>query len=536
MSLRNFTIALLSTIVVAFSSCDFLTNNQLSETELNETQFNIPAEGGEVVVRFVPGSSWTVRCNDEWIKCSPSAGDASENETEVIIEAEANDNVESRKTSLVFSFETNEVNVEIVQAGVSVEDTYKDSYEVAAGGEDIVISFVPTAKWNISCESDWIVFDNLSGEAEMPTNVTITVAENKTPWKRSAVVVLSYGDEDIEISITQEAGKNDEVKGDQIWCLAVRDAIEGTEHDLQPMEFQGGFYVFRNFYLGQNLLLRFYEKTSDTFYYGYNTGIFTKTNTRVNLEVDEYMQSIRMYCDGYYDIYIDPDQMCFYIMATGYTPNDVPTTSDVAYDEYLAIRDKASEGQYVKVFGIVVARNKEGFILSLNARYSNYIYVKDEMNCCAVDLGYWVDLYAKPSWNNGFAELVVDPRQYWCHTFSEAYKDYKLEEPLFINDSSQLTPYNYTVVRCLGTLKIAESYCGLVLDGNPSVEVKIVSPIQNLADYDGKKVCVDGLVTGFDNSSINLILKAIYDAEKDGYNGGSTEGLTPGESFPVTKS
>jgi hypothetical protein len=188
------------------------------------------------------------------------------------------------------------------------------------------------------------------------------------------------------------------------------------------------------------------------------------------------------------------------------------------------------------VFGIVVARNKEGFILSLNARYSNYIYVKDEMNCCAVDLGYWVDLYAKPSWNNGFAELVVDPRQYWCHTFSDTYKDYKLEEPLFINDSSQLTPYNYTVVRCLGTLKIAESYCGLVLDGNPSVEVKIVSPIQNLADYDGKKVCVDGLVTGFDNSSINLILKAIYDAEKDGYNGGSTEGLTRGESFPVTKS
>ena len=45
---------------------------------IEKTEYSVPAEGGNVVVDFIPTSDWTVACIQDWVKIAQSSGSASD--------------------------------------------------------------------------------------------------------------------------------------------------------------------------------------------------------------------------------------------------------------------------------------------------------------------------------------------------------------------------------------------------------------------------------------------------------------------------
>jgi beta-glucanase (GH16 family) len=67
------------------------------------------------------------------------------------------------------------------------------------------VSVNSTADWNISTTADWITVRPSGGIKNETTNVTVTIAENKTTSDRSAVLTLKAGASTKNISVTQTA-------------------------------------------------------------------------------------------------------------------------------------------------------------------------------------------------------------------------------------------------------------------------------------------------------------------------------------------
>ena len=547
---------LLSAFAVGFSSCDALFGEKepqsLEEMVIEETEFTVPAEGGEIEVTFTPNSSWTALCEERWVDWSPEDGEASERKVTIVVEVDENDG-EEREADLVISFETNDVVIEITQLGVEDRQEIlldQTEFDVPAEGDEIEISFVPPTEWEVSCEDDWISLDPWYGNAsKREKSFTVTVEENTSVLERTAVVVLAFKEEDgsdvnrqtIDITITQAGAEVSELPDPgQTWYV-VRSADDGDTWNSKPMSWQNGLYVLQDCDCEDYEYLQFFEETTQD-YYGCSAeydGGDGKTNARVELVTGEEWWWFQTDFAGRYDIYLDPQQMCVWIMCDGYVPNDMPTTGNVLYDYYDDILDNANEGDWVKVFGVVLAKSNYGFIVAVDSRYYNNVYVYDRGGLCAVDLGYWIDLYAKVQYYHGLPELVVEDGQYWCHTFQDEWYDYQPEEPYLIEDPSDYSSTEYEFVRYVGTLENSGSYYNIVFDGHQSIKGSITSPAQDLSQYVGKRVCVDGYFAGFSESNgvtyLHTILKWIYDAEDGGFESGSTEDLTPGESFPVTR-
>lgn len=327
------------------------------------------------------------------------------------------------------------------------------------------------------------------------------------------------------------------VNEEQAWQLEVTED-GGTSWYGDQMQYEDGMFVKHDWYFDTNMEFRFLERNSDV-WYGC-PGTFTrgsgKANTRVNLASGEGWWWFRVDAPGYYDIYIDPVEMCIYIMNDGITPYDIPTRENVLYDDYYTLYNNAVSGQYVKMYGAVLAKCGYGFILAIDGYRSNSIYVYDKAGLCDVELGNWIDIYAKLDYYRYLPELVVNEGEYWLFVADDTYYDYEPEAPYVITDPSSFTSSEYTYIRYVGTLNIAGSYHNIVFDGNTEFKGSITYPLQDLTQFDGKRVVVEGYYAGSNISGgvtyINTIMKRIYLMEE---NGSSTEDIIPGESFPVTR-
>lgn len=116
---------ILVSAILCFTSCDQLAmlGNQM---KLDQTEFDLPAAGGEVRVSFTPLSSWSVECSDSFVKLNPSSGEASENPVTLVIKVEENKDVEKRTIKVLLSFETNDIVLTIRQDGATPPDTPVD--------------------------------------------------------------------------------------------------------------------------------------------------------------------------------------------------------------------------------------------------------------------------------------------------------------------------------------------------------------------------------------------------------------------------
>lgn len=328
-----------------------------------------------------------------------------------------------------------------------------------------------------------------------------------------------------------------ETLNEQAWQLEVTED-DGTSWYGGQMQYEDGMFVMHDWYFDTGMQFRFRENNSEV-WYGC-PGTFTKgsgkTNTRVDLASGEGWWWFLVDDPGNYDIYIDPVEMCVYIMSDGITPYDIPTRENVLYDNYYTLYNNAVSGQYVKMYGAVLAKCGYGFILAIDGYRSNSIYVYDKAGLCDVELGNWIDIYATLAYYRYLPELVVNEGEYWMYVTDDTYYDYEPEAPYVITDPSSFTSSEYTYIRYVGTLNIAGSYHNIVFDGNTEFKGSITAPLQDLTQFDGKRVVVEGYYAGSNTSGgvtyINTIMKRIYLMEE---NGSSTEDIIPGESFPVTR-
>lgn len=554
--MKRLALTAISIALLIISACTQKTPDLPKEMVMDTTEFSLSADGGKIDLKFIPLSSWTALCEEDWVSCSQQSGEASAEETVLTVAVSENKGAE-RTAELILSFETNDITITIKQAGSEAPVIEETEYTVSAEGEEIEIKFAAPTAWEASCNKDWISIDPDSGNASTrKKTMYITVDKNETLEKRSAVVVVAFEDTDVEIVINQKAaededpdqqpdpepgptpGPEDEVK----WILEFSED-DGDSWTSVDMQLVNGVYVVADQLLEAYAYLRFLEVATDT-YYGC-PGSFLgsgKTNTKVSLASGESWWWFYMYCAGYYDIYLDPEEMSVHIMSDGCHPDELPTGYTI-YEQYSDICS-VSDNSSVKVFGVVQAKCGNGFIVALEARYYNNIFVYDPNNLCSAELGNWIDLYATKTTNNALPEIIIYEDAYWCHKLNDQVFDYAAEAPKVIEDLSLYHSEMYDYIRFVGTLELSTTTSGKtyynLTDGiQTDFKGSISTPLVDINGYDGQKVMVEGYYTGSNVSGyttyVNLVMKKIIPVNEDTMAGGSTEDITPGTDIPLTR-
>lgn len=310
----------------------------------------------------------------------------------------------------------------------------------------------------------------------------------------------------------------------------------------QNLEYKDGFFFFDDLYVdeGEQVSIYFYETNAGVLYgcsYDFRDGSY-KTNTRV--ELVEYGAMLNLKHQGYYDIYLNPEEDCFFIMSDYLHPSELPTMDPVLYETYESL-ETTYENQIAKVRGYVLAKNAFGYILAIDAKYDNYILLYDPYHKVDIDLGYSVDIYAAVKTYNDLKELDVT-EVCWYSIISSNYNDVDLRSPFKVEYLSTYNSYKYDYLSVTGILESSiNSQNGrteytLIVQSPEYFEVIISQPYQDLAEFVGKPVVVEGFHMGHNASgstpTLKIMLKRIW--HKDSIADSSTEDVLPGGSIIVT--
>ena len=204
MKLRFFTMLVLSMAFIGFTSCTPQEEPAPSEMVFAITDFNVPADGGVIELKFVPTSSWSAACSESFVSFDPQSGEASEEEVLMTVSVDKNKK-EARKAQLVLSFETNDVIITIDQDGKTPKMKLDETeFYVSAKGEDITLNFIPVSDWTAECEADWLSFNPQSGSVDEEVTMVIKVSENKEIKEREAEIDLVFASNTITLTIAQD--------------------------------------------------------------------------------------------------------------------------------------------------------------------------------------------------------------------------------------------------------------------------------------------------------------------------------------------
>lgn len=321
-----------------------------------------------------------------------------------------------------------------------------------------------------------------------------------------------------------------DVQQDWFVCLSEDD---GDSWDNYQMDLEDGMYVWRGLYISSSTSLRLYEYNEDV-YYGCSSQFrnsWSKTNTCIELASGEGWWWLGVLESGYYDVYVDPARNCAYIMSSGYSPYYLPTQEPVVYDSYDMLYSYATEESIVKVLGVVMAKNANGFVISIDGYDDNYVYVYDPYGYCQVDLGYVLDLYAVAKDYRGQKELVIEDSRHWYHMWRTDYRYYEFESSTNI-DAASYSSYRFDYVNVTGyyttSVSAGKTYYHLT-DEWGNIIASITSPLEDLSSYEGLKVNVEGFYQGRDtNGTAVIIMRNIRTLA-----GGTTEEILPGGSITV---
>lgn len=321
-----------------------------------------------------------------------------------------------------------------------------------------------------------------------------------------------------------------DVQQDWYVCLSEDD---GYSWDNYQMDLEDGMYVWRGLYISSSTDLRLYEYNEDV-YYGCSSQFrnsWSKTNTCIELASGEGWWWLGVLDSGYYDVYVDPARNYAYIMSSGYSPYYLPTQEPVVYDSYDMLYSYAPEESIVKVLGVVMAKNANGFVISIDGYYDNYVYVYDPYGYCQVDLGYVLDLYAVAKDYRGQKELVIEDGRYWYHMLRTDYYYYEFKSSTNI-DAASYSSYRFDYVNVTGyyttSVLSGKTYYHLT-DEWGNIIASITSPLEDLSSYEGLKVKVEGFYQGRDiNGTAVIVMRRICLVL-----GGSTEEILQGGSITV---
>ena len=246
--------------------------------------------------------------------------------------------------------------------------------------------------------------------------------------------------------------------------------------------------------------------------------------------------------EGYYDIYLNPQTLQIFIMSAGVPLSAIPTMEDVAGDSYYDLLDRMDSGELVRAYGSVAAISQRGFILNLGGGWGESIFVysysspslsadmKTTLN--NIEVGNTVELYASIStYYQGMPQLS-DVR--WCKVYDEdgdIYYGYAED----ITDWDDVYYSEYTnCIRYVGVLDINGTYYNVTIDGNSNFKGSIYWPLEDLTQYDGRKVVVEGYYIGTSGTSVKYVNTLMTRIAVPDING-STEDVIPDDDLVGTE-
>ena len=194
--------------VSIFASCTTLTPDGNKAISIETTEFSVPAEGGDIQVKFIPSLAWTATCEESWLTLSPASGDASE--SEIIMTVTVAPNASSQRiAAIVLSTESGDVNLSVTQEGFDYSKILEQTeYDIPIEGEEIKIKFIPPVDWTAECDAEWVYLSADSGKAsKTKKTLTITVDSNEGGNARKAVINLYFGEEEVVVTLRQK-GEN----------------------------------------------------------------------------------------------------------------------------------------------------------------------------------------------------------------------------------------------------------------------------------------------------------------------------------------
>ena len=230
-------------IVVSFETNDVeITINQDAKEDepiLDQTEYTLPAEGGDVVVEFTPGSDWTAACDEKWVVLSTAKGSASESKVKLTISVAKNTEIKERTAEVLLALADQKVKIKIIQAAGDNKVTFaKTEYSIGNEGGDIKIEFLPLTKWTASTEDDFIAITPAEGEASTKNEiVTLTVSASQLEEMRTGTVIFKFENNEVVVTVNQEG------------CGA-KVEIDKTQYDVS--------------YKGEMLAINFIPKTAWT--------------------------------------------------------------------------------------------------------------------------------------------------------------------------------------------------------------------------------------------------------------------------------
>lgn len=568
MKIRTLFFAFAAIAASMFASCTALFPEGENAIRIDATEYSVPAEGGEVQIKFVPVLAWTAACEEEWLTFSPASGDASAEEVIMTLSADSN-GLSMRTAEIILSTSAGEVTITLIQESVGLDSLFQQTeYDVPVEGDDIKIKFTAPVDWIAECEEDWISLSPESGQASArKKTLTVTVDSNEGGKARTAHVYIIFADDTVEIKIRQEGDSSDNSGGSDD-TNAPTDPSDPTDpsgpnddgsdagsaksftievttdngdswviYNLSPM---GAMYVCKDIYMPNGAGFYLWESTEEKFYgcsSDYLSSYF-KTNACVSLDSGYTASWFRILREGYYDIYINPKDCCIYIMSAGHSPNDLPSMEQVfheVYDTIMSVKD----GQWVKVYATVMAKNAGGYILAINTQHYNNVYVSDPDGLLDLKLGCHVDLYAKVESYNGLKRLVLDRNQLWYQVMADQEYDFEAEAANQVGDLYAFSSNRFEYISTSGTLFLTSDSNGTVryqLGESWYCQLSIAAPLEDLSFYEGKEVLVEGYYIGSETignvTYRNVVLKRIW--EKESLTGGSTEDVLPGGPIIVT--
>lgn len=418
-------------------------------------------------------------------------------------------------------------------------------YSIPSEGGQIEIHFMSPVDWTVTSDVAWLTYSPSSGAAsEQEAVITVTVDPN-TSSQRTAQLTVSSVFDDVIIVVTQ-AGKDEtpepEVPQDWLLCRTLDGGYSWESYEFTSYE--NGMFVYKGFYVPSNSYIRFHDVDDDV-YYGcsstYKNSDF-KTNSRIDLVSGDDWWWFYFSMTNTYDIYVHPQEKQVFIMTPEYSPYDLPTMETVLCDTYASLQGVA-DGNIVKVHGAVMAINAEGYILAIGPEYYNNIFVYDPAKLHDVTLGCWLDIYARVQTDRGLKNLMVDNDVSWSVKTLDQYYEYAAESSEEIRDLDTFDDSSHSYIRVVGTFSIVEDSYGkshytLVNGNGTSSQLEILSPLEDLTDFDGRRVLVEGYYMGRDNKEgivcQNIILRKIYIFDEDSTDDGSTEEVRPGGPITVT--
>ena len=206
-------------VVVAFEDTDveLTITQEAGESEpekptlkIEQTQFTVSEQGGDINVKFTPHTDWSASTNDSFITLSNTSGKQSDSEVTLAVQVAANDAESKRTATVKLTFADMSVDVTIVQDGTGVKgEIATKEYTAGWKGTTLIIEFFAATDWTVVSDSDFVTYTPSKGTAGKGVILTANVAENRLPQKRTAVLSFSFANNDVLVTITQDARPED---------------------------------------------------------------------------------------------------------------------------------------------------------------------------------------------------------------------------------------------------------------------------------------------------------------------------------------